>query len=160
MTSAQLEHAHKRMQQKWFDLAMAEQRGVSVAVLERMYNAYILAVEEYNRCATEYQHDSDPVPSSSKENWLLNHNLWSEMDYRLKRQSVRNIRHRLFLLFLLCDILQIRRKPAYSPFPVLDTMTRYFLCVEERLCQIAHFVEPNYPTMPASVATVDRYPRQ
>ncbi len=70
MTSAQLEHAHKRMQQKWFDLAMAEQRGVSVAVLERMYNAYILAVEEYNRCATEYQHDNDPVPVPAKQRKL------------------------------------------------------------------------------------------
>ena len=67
MTSAQLEHAHKRMKQKWFDLAMAEQRGVSVAVLERMYNAYILAVEEYNRCATEYQHASDPVPVKQRK---------------------------------------------------------------------------------------------
>jgi hypothetical protein len=68
MTSAQLEHAQKRMQQKWFDLAMAEQRGVSTAVLERMYNAYILAVEEYNRCSAEYQHEqeqqvaNEPIP--------------------------------------------------------------------------------------------------
>ena len=68
MTSAQLEYAQKRMQQKWFDLAMAEQRGVSTAALERMYNAYILAVEEYNRCSAEYQSEqeqefvSDPMP--------------------------------------------------------------------------------------------------
>ena len=62
MTLAQLEHTQKRMQQKWYELAMAEQSGVAVAVLERMYNAYILAVEEYNRCATAYQHASDPVP--------------------------------------------------------------------------------------------------
>ena len=68
MTSAQLEHAQKRMQQKWFDLAMAEQRGVSTAVLERMYNAYILAVEEYNRCSAEYQCEreqqatDEPIP--------------------------------------------------------------------------------------------------
>lgn len=75
MTSAQLEHAQKRMQQKWFDLAMAEQRRVSTAVLERMYNAYILAVEEYNRCSAEYQHEQEqqvasnpgPVPVSQRK---------------------------------------------------------------------------------------------
>ena len=61
MTAAQLEHAHQRMQQKWFDLAMAEQRGVSTAVLERMYNAYILAVEEYNRRSAEYQQEQQQV---------------------------------------------------------------------------------------------------
>ena len=82
------------------------------------------------------------------------------MDYRLKRQSVRAIRHRLFLLFLLCGILQIIRETCVLTVPVLDTTTRYFLCMEERLCQIAHFVEPSYPTTPASVATVDRYPGQ
>ncbi len=36
MTLAQLESAQKRMQQKWYDLAMAEQRGVALPVLERM----------------------------------------------------------------------------------------------------------------------------
>jgi hypothetical protein len=66
MTLAQLEHAQKRMQQKWYDLVMAEQRGTSVQVLERMYNSYVLAMEEYNRCSTEHQREcqveSDPIP--------------------------------------------------------------------------------------------------
>ena len=66
MTLAQLEHAQKRMQQKWYDLVMAEQRGVSIQVLERMYNSYVLAMEEYNRCSAEHQREcqveSDPVP--------------------------------------------------------------------------------------------------
>ena len=44
MTPTELEHAEKRMQQKWYDLAMAEQKGAAVQVLERMYNAYMLAV--------------------------------------------------------------------------------------------------------------------
>jgi hypothetical protein len=66
MTLAQLEHAQKRMQQKWYDLVMAEQRGASVQVLERMYNSYVLAMEEYNRCSAEYQREcqaeGDPIP--------------------------------------------------------------------------------------------------
>ncbi len=57
MTLAQLESAQKRMQQKWYDLAMAEQRGVALPVLERMYNAYVLAMEEYNRRSEEYQRE-------------------------------------------------------------------------------------------------------
>ena len=51
----ELEYAQKRMQQKWYDLAMAEQRGVALPILERMYNAYVLAMEEYNRRYEEYQ---------------------------------------------------------------------------------------------------------
>jgi hypothetical protein len=31
-----------------------EQRGASVPMLERMFNAYMLAVEEYNRCVELY----------------------------------------------------------------------------------------------------------
>ncbi len=50
MRQVPLEHAQQRMQQKWYDLVMAEQSGASMQVLERMYNAYMLAVEEYNRC--------------------------------------------------------------------------------------------------------------
>ena len=57
MTLAQLESAQKRMQQKWYDLAMAEQRGVALPVLERMYNTYVLAMEEYNRRSEEYQRE-------------------------------------------------------------------------------------------------------
>ena len=57
MTLTQLESAQKRMQQKWYDLAMAEQRGDALPVLERMYNAYVLAMEEYNRRSEEYQRE-------------------------------------------------------------------------------------------------------
>ena len=51
----ELEYAQQRMEQKWYDLAMAEQRGVALPVLERMYNAYVLAMEDYNRRCEEYQ---------------------------------------------------------------------------------------------------------
>jgi len=54
MISAELEYAEKRMRQKWHDLVMEEQRGASVPMLERMFNAYMLAVEEYNRCVELY----------------------------------------------------------------------------------------------------------
>jgi hypothetical protein len=64
MTPKELEYAEKRMQQKWYDLVMAEQKGAAVQVLERMYNAYMLAVEEYNRCSTEYQHEHREQPVS------------------------------------------------------------------------------------------------
>ena len=50
MISKGLEYAERRMQQKWYDLVVAEQQGASVQALERLYTAYILAVEEYNRC--------------------------------------------------------------------------------------------------------------
>ncbi len=66
----ELEYAQKRMQQKWFDLAMAEQRGAAVPVLERMYNAYVLAMEEFNRRSEEYQREtqveSDPKAVKAK----------------------------------------------------------------------------------------------
>src|SRR2546423_292146 len=64
MTLAQLEHAQKRMQQKWYDLVMAEQRGASVQVLERMYNSYVLAMEEYNRCSAEHSSCLSAQPGS------------------------------------------------------------------------------------------------
>ncbi len=69
MTPTELEYAEKRMQQKWRDLAMAEQKGATVSVLERMYNAYMLAVEEYNRCSADYQreHQEQPVQVPVKQ---------------------------------------------------------------------------------------------
>lgn len=55
MNRAQLEHAQQRMEQKWYNLVMAEQRGEAMPVLERLYNSYVLAMEEYNRCSEIYQ---------------------------------------------------------------------------------------------------------
>jgi len=54
-SSIELEYAEKRMQQKWRDLVMEEQRGAALPVLERMLNAYMLAVEEYNHCVGQGQ---------------------------------------------------------------------------------------------------------
>jgi hypothetical protein len=71
MTSQELEYAERRIQQKWYDLVMAEQQGATVQVLERLYTAYTLAVEEYNRCVGEHQHNSPrqptPVPLKQKK---------------------------------------------------------------------------------------------
>lgn len=57
MTSTQLEYTEKRMQQKWRDLVMAEQQGATIQSLERMYHAYMLLAEEYNRCSEEYRRE-------------------------------------------------------------------------------------------------------
>ncbi len=53
MTLTQLEYTQKRMQQKWYELVMAEQNGVAAPVLERLYNSYILSIEQYNTCVRE-----------------------------------------------------------------------------------------------------------
>jgi hypothetical protein len=45
--SLELNRAEQRMQRRWFDLAMAEQRGQSAPVLERMYDTYLRALDEY-----------------------------------------------------------------------------------------------------------------
>ena len=65
MTSSELERAEARMRQKWYDLVMAEQQGVSVQALERMYNIYMLAVEEYNHCCRQLGNEQ-PFPASEQ----------------------------------------------------------------------------------------------
>lgn len=55
MNRAQLEHAQQRMEQKWYNFVTAEQRGEAMPALERLYNSYVLAMEEYNRCSEAYQ---------------------------------------------------------------------------------------------------------
>ncbi len=44
---SELERLERRMERKWFDLAMAEQRNQPVHVLERMYDAYLAALDAY-----------------------------------------------------------------------------------------------------------------
>ena len=68
MTSTPLAYAERRMQQRWYDLAMAEQNGATVQVLERMYNAYIRAVDEYNRHLAVVQSQPQPAPPSEPGN--------------------------------------------------------------------------------------------
>jgi hypothetical protein len=46
----ELERIERRMERKWYDLAMAEQRNQPVHVLERMYDAYLKALDDYVRC--------------------------------------------------------------------------------------------------------------
>ena len=64
MASKELEYAERRMQQKWYDLVTAEQQGAAAQVLERLYTAYMLAVEKYNRCVEEDQLNTQPRPIS------------------------------------------------------------------------------------------------
>ena len=64
MASKELAYAERRMQQKWYDLVTAEQQGAAVQVLERLYTAYMLAVEQYNRCVEEDQRDAQQQPTS------------------------------------------------------------------------------------------------
>jgi hypothetical protein len=65
----ELEYAERRMQQKWYDLVAAEQQGAAIQVLERLYTAYMLAVEQYNRCVEEDQRDTqqEPIPVPVKQ---------------------------------------------------------------------------------------------
>jgi hypothetical protein len=65
MTVAELEYAEKRMRQQWHDLALAEQEGVPLEVLEQMYDSYILLLEEYNRCSEEYQRECQATSRSA-----------------------------------------------------------------------------------------------
>lgn len=44
---SELERLERRMEKKWFDLAMAEQRNQPVHVLERMYTAYLEALDAF-----------------------------------------------------------------------------------------------------------------
>ena len=77
MTSTELNYAEQRMQQKWHDLVAAEQQGASPQTLERMFNSYMLAVEDYNRRSTalttpkpepepapQHEEPAMPVPSA------------------------------------------------------------------------------------------------
>jgi hypothetical protein len=43
----ELEQLEKRMERRWYDLAMAEQRGQPTRVLEKMYDAYLRALDAY-----------------------------------------------------------------------------------------------------------------
>jgi hypothetical protein len=43
----QLAQLEKQMERRWYDLAMAEQRGLPSHVLERMYEAYLSALDAY-----------------------------------------------------------------------------------------------------------------
>ncbi|HEX6122436.1 MAG TPA: hypothetical protein VFY89_04715 [Ktedonobacterales bacterium] len=44
-----LARLERRLEQRWRDLAMAEQRGQPTQVLERMYAAYLRELEAYLR---------------------------------------------------------------------------------------------------------------
>jgi hypothetical protein len=56
----ELERLERRMEKKWYDLAMAEQRGQPLHALERMYDSYLKALDEF----IQYQrtHSVHPEP--------------------------------------------------------------------------------------------------
>ena len=56
---SELERLERRMEKKWYDLAMAEQRKQPVHVLERMYDTYLHALDEY----VSYQRAVNVTPS-------------------------------------------------------------------------------------------------
>ena len=45
--ATELERLERRMERRWYDLAMAEQRNQPEHVLDRMYNAYLRALDEF-----------------------------------------------------------------------------------------------------------------
>jgi hypothetical protein len=47
MAMTELERLERRMERRWFDLAMAEQCGQPPHVLDRMYDAYLRALDEF-----------------------------------------------------------------------------------------------------------------
>jgi hypothetical protein len=47
MLMTELERLEHRMERRWHDLAMAEQRGLPPHVLDRMYDAYLRALDEF-----------------------------------------------------------------------------------------------------------------
>jgi hypothetical protein len=50
-TRRKLEQIERTLDRQWRSLAVAEQRGQSAAVLERMYAAYLRTLDAYIVCA-------------------------------------------------------------------------------------------------------------
>ena len=46
MAMTELERLERRLERRWHDLATAEQRGQPLPVLERMYDAYLRALDD------------------------------------------------------------------------------------------------------------------
>ena len=47
MVTTEFERLERRTERRWYDLAMAEQRGQPPHVLDRMYDAYLRALDEF-----------------------------------------------------------------------------------------------------------------
>jgi hypothetical protein len=47
MMMTELERLERRMERRWYDLAMAEQRNQPPHVLDRMYDAYLRTLDEF-----------------------------------------------------------------------------------------------------------------
>jgi hypothetical protein len=67
MIPAELEHSYQSMQQRWYELVQAEQRGASSQDLERLYDLYLHAVERYNRAIEADQLDHQEPDAEMSE---------------------------------------------------------------------------------------------
>jgi hypothetical protein len=47
LANTELERLERRMERRWYDLAMAEQRNQPPHVLDRMYHTYLQALDEF-----------------------------------------------------------------------------------------------------------------
>lgn len=47
VATSERDRLERRMERRWFDLAMAEERGQPPHVLDRMYEAYVKALDEF-----------------------------------------------------------------------------------------------------------------
>nr|BBH94563.1 hypothetical protein KTA_27620 [Thermogemmatispora argillosa] len=54
MSLKQVQYAEKRMRKLWRDMVVAGERGASSVELERLYDAYSLALQCYLRCYEAY----------------------------------------------------------------------------------------------------------
>jgi hypothetical protein len=58
MTMRELERLERRLDRRWYDLATAEQRGQPPHVLERLYDAYLQALDDlvaYQRASARHR---------------------------------------------------------------------------------------------------------
>ena len=60
---SELERLEHRMEKRWYDLAMAEQRGQPIHALERMYDAYLRALDDF----IQYQRAHSPHPKPQRK---------------------------------------------------------------------------------------------
>jgi hypothetical protein len=58
----QLQYAEKRMRNLWHAMVIAGEGGASPLQLERMYDAYLLVLEEYLRCYQSFWPDQLACP--------------------------------------------------------------------------------------------------
>ncbi|RAQ96262.1 hypothetical protein [Thermogemmatispora tikiterensis] len=61
MSFKQLQYAEKRMHRLWRDMVVAGERGASPIELERLYDAYLQALQSYLRYYEIYRQQSGGI---------------------------------------------------------------------------------------------------